>query len=190
MGRRTTALHEPGRHLGCHTGRRSGRGLVRRGSGPAASADGQVILFWRDEPGDQGGTWKANAEGRDAVRLSIEASSAVVAPDGRTALILSSRGGPQSLWLSSLDGRTPAHIVQEFVPGQAFDISPDGTMLFYIAPARSVRYQDRSLATAVTCRLPDCSEPRTVTMPPRRGGRVRWTPDGRGPCSSSPAASI
>ena len=157
-----------------------GAELVRRGASPAANADGQVILFRRDEPGEQGGTWKANAEGRDAFRLSIEASPAVVAPDGRTALIMSTRGGPQSLWLSSLDGGAPTHIVQEFVAGRAFDISPDGTMLVYIAPARTVRHQDRSLATAVTCRLPDCSDPRTVTMPPRRGGRVRWTPDGRG----------
>ena len=104
-----------------------------------------MILFWRDEPGDQGGTWKANAEGRDAVRLSIEASSAVVAPDGRTALILSSRGGPQSLWLSSLDGRTPAHIVQGAVPGQAFDISPDGTML--LTSLQPDRFDTRTAAS-------------------------------------------
>ena len=157
-----------------------GAELVHRGSRPAADADGQVILFRRDEPGDQGGTWKADAEGRNAVRLSIEASPAVVAPDGRTALIMSSRSGTPSLWLSSLDAGTPAHIVPEFVAGQAFDISPDGTMLAYIAPARSVRQQDRRLGTAVICRLPDCSDPRTVTMPPRLRGRVRWTPDGRG----------
>ena len=46
--------------------------LVARASAPAASGDGRVILFQRDEAGDQGGTWKANAEGRDAVRISAD----------------------------------------------------------------------------------------------------------------------
>jgi len=45
-----------------------GAELVDRGSGPAANADGRVILFHRDEAGDQGGTWKVNAEGGSGER--------------------------------------------------------------------------------------------------------------------------
>ena len=70
-----------------------------------------------------------------------------------------------------------SHIVREFVPGWAFDISADGTMLAYLAPARDL---GRRLATVVVCHLPECSDPRTVALPPLELGRIRWTPNGRG----------
>jgi eukaryotic-like serine/threonine-protein kinase len=150
--------------------------LVRRARAPAANADGQMILFRRDEPGDQRGTWKANTEGRDLVRLSAEASETVVAADGRTAVMMSDRSGVQSLWLSNFGTGTASQIVKEFVPGRAFDISQDGTMLLYLDPGRDVGRR----VGAVICRLPDCTNPRTVMLPPRELGRIRWTPDGRG----------
>jgi hypothetical protein len=90
---------------------------------------------------------------------------------------MSSRGGRQSLWLSNLSPGTGSQIVREFVPGLGFDISADGTMLAYRAPARDL---GRRLATAVICHLPDCSNPGTVALPPLELGRIRWTPNGRG----------
>jgi WD40 repeat protein len=90
---------------------------------------------------------------------------------------MSSRGGRQSLWLSNLSPGVASQIVREFVPGLAFDISADGSMLAYLAPARDL---GRRLTTAVVCHLPDCSNLRTVALPPLELGRIRWTPNGGG----------
>jgi hypothetical protein len=86
-----------------------------------------------------------------------------VAADGRTAVMMSDRSGVQSLWLSNFGTGTASQIVKEFVPGRAFDISQDGTMLLYLDPGRDVGPR----VGAVICRLPDCSNPRTVMLPPR-----------------------
>lgn len=149
----------------------------------AASADGRRLFVESSERGERGGSW-LHAEGGRPVRVLVEAdnTNAVVTPDGRHALFQSSRIGSQSLWMVPLDGGTPVKVGDDPLPGQAFDVSSDGrSIVFSRGP--------NAEPGVVVCRFPDCSERRTMAIPPRGLGRIRFTPGGRGIAFKDPTST-
>lgn len=94
-------------------------------------------------------------------------------------VFLSQRAGGQTPWVVSIDGGTPTQLGTWFVPGFAFDVSPDSKSVAFGTGGNSV----------VVCELPACTAQRTVQIPPRSRGSVRWLPDGRSVAFKDPAGS-
>jgi serine/threonine protein kinase/Tol biopolymer transport system component len=148
---------------------------------PDASADGRTVVFQATDTGDRTGIWKVNADGRQPIRLLTESAAPRLTPDGRYVVFLSSRSGVQSPWIVSTEGGSPVQLTNAFVPGHALDVSADSRALVFATVATN--------PSVVVCDLPACTAQRTVTIPPRARGRIRWTPNGRGVAIIDPSGS-
>jgi serine/threonine protein kinase/Tol biopolymer transport system component len=151
---------------------------LARAADPAASADGQTIVYRSTETGDRAGIWKAQG-GRQPVRLLTEDAEPRLSPDGRFVMFLSRRSGVQAPWIVSIDGGTPTQVSNEFVPGYALDFSPDSKSVVFGGGANY----------AVVCTLPACTARRQLSLPPRSRGSIRWLPDGRSIAFKDPAGA-
>jgi Tol biopolymer transport system component len=86
--------------------------------------------------------------------------------------------GRTTLWIVPIDGGTPSQLAD--VDAGTPDVSPDGASLAFVS------LDDQNQATIVVCDLPTCAQRRRLTPPGLvmtslgEGGRIRWTPDGRG----------
>jgi len=145
--------------------------LIGNAYSPAATPDGQTIVFSRVQ-NDRRGIWRADGEGRGAVEVGTSAAGRVtVTPDGKQAIFLSLESGVQSVWTVPIPGGKPVQLANVFafqpVP------SPDGRMLTFVS------LDDERRAAIAVCDMPDCSSRRTLPLP-RRPAALQWTPDGRG----------
>ena len=106
--------------------------------------------------------------------MLTEPEQFVVSRDGRFGVYLSTHSGLQSPWVIALDTGAASRLDDDFVPGAAYDVSPDGTSVLFHRP------RPGGEGEIVICALPACSAPRTIEAPRRALGRLRFTPDGRG----------
>ena len=137
----------------------------------AASANGRLIVYaTAAESGDGAGLWKAFGDGRPPVRLLAENAIPRLSGDGRYVVFLSRRTGVQTPWIVSIDGGEPTQLDTGFVPTSAFDISRDGKAVAFVRGEREL----------TVCDLPACTNKRTLAIPRRGLGSIRWLPDGRG----------
>jgi Tol biopolymer transport system component len=102
--------------------------------------------------------------------LSGEARSIRVAPDGKFAVAASRRIGTDAIWMIPLDGREPVRVADVAGVG-SIDISPNGRTLL-IETVNS-----RPGSSFIVCDMPDCGQPRPVSLPPRVA-HAHWTPKG------------
>jgi serine/threonine protein kinase/Tol biopolymer transport system component len=141
------------------------------GESPAASADGQEIVFVKPA-GDERGLWRKALRGGSPVRLTTgHAQWPVVTPDGRHVLFVHTSGEGQFIWSVSIDGGEPRVLSKEFAFSP--DVSRDGRTLLYASNTGAAN--DRIF---VLCDLPGCTSRRTLPRP-RAGGAFRLTPDGK-----------
>jgi Tol biopolymer transport system component len=162
-------------------GKEAARELIANATAPAASADGRVILYRPTDRGEGGGTWKADGDGRAISRVLTEPEQVVVSRDGRFGVYLSTESGLQSPWVVSLDSGAVSRVDDEFVPGAAYDVSPDGTSVLFHRPRQGGEGE------IVICGLPACSAPRVIAAPRRALGRIRFAPDGQALAFKDPA---
>jgi serine/threonine protein kinase/Tol biopolymer transport system component len=145
--------------------------LIGNAYSPAATPDGQTIVFSRVQNGRRG-IWRANGDGRSALEVGTSAAQRVnVTADGKLAVYLSLEGGVQSVWTQPLDGGEPTQVakVYAFQPVP----SPDGTSVAFV----SLDEQKRSIVSV--CALSNCSSRQNFPVA-RRPAALQWTPDGRG----------
>jgi Tol biopolymer transport system component len=145
--------------------------LIANAYSPAATANGQTIVFSRVENGRRG-IWRADRDGRGAVEVGTSASDRLnLTPDGKQVVFLSNQSGVQSVWIISLDGGQPRQLANVFafqpVP------SPDGKSVAFV----SIGEQRESVISI--CAISDCSSRRNFPVT-RRPLALQWTPDGRG----------
>jgi Tol biopolymer transport system component len=132
--------------------------------GGDGTSDGRTLVYARR--GD--GLWKTDAAGRSPVQLSqAETFDAVITPDDRHVVFLSSQSGRESPWIVPIDGGEATQLFSESTGWSTMDISSDGRLMF-IASGR-----------IVICDLPACTNRRDVKVPPSLLDRPRWTPDGQ-----------
>jgi serine/threonine protein kinase/Tol biopolymer transport system component len=149
-------------------GQRTPSLVVDNAGDPKITGDGKTIVF--QVPGKPG-VYRVNADGTGLTPLvEGSASHAIILPDDRTVVYLSSRSGIQSLWSVPLSGGPARELLHRFVANNdSFGASQDGRLLKFgagVVDGRSVY---------MVCDLPDCTNPRDFT-----GRRGQWTPDGRG----------
>jgi Tol biopolymer transport system component len=145
--------------------------LIGNAFSPAATPNGQTIVFSRVENGRRG-IWRADADARGAVEVGTSASSRVsLTPDGKLVIFLSSESGVQSPWMMSLDGGKPTQLanVYAFQPVP----SPDGKSVAFV----SIGEKGQSVISI--CAISDCSSRRNLPVT-RTPLALQWTPDGRG----------
>jgi Tol biopolymer transport system component len=115
--------------------------------------------------------WSIDDDGRGARPLVAGwAFSAVITPDDRHVIFLSSRHGRQSPWIVPIEGAEEEEIADTFAgSGSGLAVTRDNRLLF------------RSTGTFVVCDLPRCGNRRDVPLPPdfKAEGAARWMPDGR-----------
>ena len=141
--------------------------IVAKATQPAITSDGRTVVYTSFEPGD--GLWKADADGRHAVRLvSGSVSWPVITRDDRQVIFVSDRGGVQSLWTVSIDGGSPTQVTSSFAVRP--DVSPDGRWLAFLSV-------EGPNTIVITCELPTCTSRRSWPVRSLFGGR--WMPDGR-----------
>jgi Tol biopolymer transport system component len=137
----------------------------------SGTPDGRTVVY-RGTEVDGEGLWKVNADGRQPEQLVPgQIRSPVMAPNGRFVVFVSSRRGALSPWTVSIDGGEPVQVTTLFAGEGSLDISPDSKTIVF----SSRDDQGRSITTV--CDLPACTSRRSLSVP---GGRLRWTPDGRG----------
>ena len=154
-------------------GKEPARELIADATAPAASADGRTVLYRTADRGD-GETWKADGDGRRVSRVLTVPEQLVVTRDGRFGVYLTTHADNQSPWVVSLDTGAASPLDTDFVPGAAYDVSPDGTSVLFHRP------RPGGEGEIVICELPACTVRRTLAAPRRALGRIRWTPDGQG----------
>ncbi|HET9217704.1 MAG TPA: protein kinase [Terriglobia bacterium] len=142
---------------------------------PAVTSDGGTIVYLSWGPLETFGTmWKADADGRHAVRLASTARwLAGVTRDNRAAIYALDQG----IWMMPLDGGMASEIVD--MEGRTPDLSADGKSVAFVTLDQENR------PVIVACDLPTCTSqkrltPSGLTVADPDGGPVRWTPDGRG----------
>jgi Tol biopolymer transport system component len=128
-------------------------------------------VFSRVENG-QRSIWKADPDGRGAIRLTHTVSGRfAVTSDGKHVIYVLNDKGVQSPWVASLDGGEPRQLVKQFSYLPA--ASRDGKWLAFVST------NQQGQAVLSTCALADCASPRTFAV--ARGPiAVQWTPNGRG----------
>jgi Tol biopolymer transport system component len=145
--------------------------LIGNAYSPAATPDGQTLVFSRVQ-NDRRGIWRADRDGRGAAEIGTSAAGRVtVTPDGKQAVFLSLESGVQSVWTVPLAGGKPVQLANVF----AFQpvTSRDGRRLAFVSLG------DGSRSVIAVCDLSDCSSRRMLPLP-RRPAALQWTPDGRG----------
>jgi Tol biopolymer transport system component len=110
----------------------------------------------------------------------------VITADDRYVLFLAPVSGFQAPWLVPIEGGEPTQVAN--IPALSFslDASPDSKSIVFRTSDEQGR---RSL---VICDLPSCASRRDLPEPrfSSGGGRVRWTPDGRGIAYIGPQSNI
>ena len=139
--------------------------LPVRGFSPKSTRDGRTLLFSNEQ-----GLWRADADGRHAVKLAGNGDVLAVTPDDRSVLFLSNATGLQSPWIVSLDGGAPRQFVNQWVSNRGLDASRDGKLLL-------LRTRDGGRAYLLVCGYPACGNRRPLSS---AGGIARFMPDGRG----------
>jgi eukaryotic-like serine/threonine-protein kinase len=164
-GRFALAMFEPGSS--------TAREIVADADAPAATSDGRVIVYSSRELATLNTLWRTDPDGRRPTRLAADASWPVVTPDDRHVIFVSELKlwrvpieGGESTRISDLDARTPA-------------VSPDGHSLAFVS------LDGQNQTALVVCELPACTSPKRLVAPDLKiavgeGGRIRWSPDGRG----------
>jgi Tol biopolymer transport system component len=152
------------------------REIVSGGVWPSSSSDGATVVFSAvGREGQDDGLWRADANGRQPVRLVERRSTrARITPDNRSVIFISVGGGLQSAWIVPLDGGAARQVVKAWAGD--FDVSPDGRSLAVLSR------DDLGRSTVFVCRLPSCTDRRgwPGNDRSRTGAQIRWTPDGRG----------
>jgi Tol biopolymer transport system component len=137
----------------------------------ATTSNGRTVVFASTEPG-RPGLWKTTDGGRPVQLTPTLGVWPTVTRDDRSVVFATSAGGgPQSLWIVSIDGGMPAQVAIRYAAVPL--LSPDG---------RTVGFQsqdDQSRPAFAICNLPDCSSLRFLPLNPN-GQRIKWTPDGSG----------
>jgi serine/threonine protein kinase/Tol biopolymer transport system component len=135
---------------------------------PTATRDGRSMVFMRFEPATDFGIWKADSDGRNAVRLIDRGFHPIVTRDNQNVLF----SGP-NVSMIPLAGGAP-RIVADLSSGFV-DASPDGTSIV-------VGIDSKSGTLMMLCELPTCSKRRTLVPTPAATNllRIRYVPDGRG----------
>jgi Tol biopolymer transport system component len=152
-------------------GESSPQELIANAYSPAATADGQTIVFARVEGGRRG-IWRADGEGRGAVEIGSAVTNRVsLTPDGKHAIYLSNDGGVQAAWRQPLDGGKPTRLTNAYTFQPV--VSPDGTSVAFV----SIGEQKQQMI--VICPLSDCSSRRQLPLASRPDA-MQWMPDGRG----------
>jgi eukaryotic-like serine/threonine-protein kinase len=143
--------------------------VVDNGTRPKITSDGKTIVFQRG--GDKPGLYRVNADGSGLSILDEgPAVGAIILPDDRTVLYLTSRNVVQSLWSVPLAGGPSREILPRLVYEGSVSASPDGRRLTFMASPVNGR------PTPLMCDLPDCTNPRDLAVP----FGPQWMPDGRG----------
>lgn len=150
--------------------------LIANASSPAATANGQTIVFSRVESGRLG-MWRANGDGRGAVPVGATAATRVnLTPDGKQVIFLSLDGGAQAAWIMPLEGGKPRQLTNGYTFQPA--PSPDGMSVAFVS------MDEKRQPLISICAISDCSSPRNIPVA-RRPLALQWTPDGRGLAYSS-----
>jgi serine/threonine protein kinase/Tol biopolymer transport system component len=140
---------------------------------PAATSDGQAIIFVRSERGSDG-LWKTDPDGQRPTRIVSDiAVEPSVTRDDRYVVYFSWRGGIQTRWIASLDGGEPRVLVDDPRGVSEAAVSPDG---------RQIAFRAFDAPGFGLCDFPECTNRRELAFPPNYGfsPELRWTPDGRG----------
>jgi len=155
--------------------------IVPKGIGPGATSDGRTIVYVSTVSGSASGLWKADADGRNAVRLvsgpilldpASTGSWVTVTPDDSRVVYVSLEGGEAAVWTVPLEGGTPARLVD----GTAVTphVSPDGTWLVYGTP------DPQNRPSVVVCDFPSCTARRSLNLPANLAAAgLKWMPDSR-----------
>jgi len=94
-----------------------------------------------------------------------------VTRDDRYVVFTSSSSGVQSLWMISIDGGTPTQVTSKFAVAPS--LSPDGKAVAF-------RSREQNHPVWMICDLPECSSPRSLSLPAAADVTPKWTPDGHG----------
>ena len=152
-------------------GRRAAGEIITTGYYPAATSDGRTIVFMSTEPGNRGGLWRVDSDGRNATQLVPgETLWPAVTADNQRVIFVSRRNGVQTLWAVPIDGGPATQLANVFA--YMPDVSPDGKLLVFGGDTNARGHVG-------ICDLPDCANRRAFTTQPG-GPQSRWTPDGRG----------
>jgi Tol biopolymer transport system component len=148
--------------------------LVSKAYTPSVTSSGDAIVFARS---DGSGLWKVAAATRQPVSLVPDALSALVTPDDKHVVFLSTRSGQQAPWVVPIEGGRPVQIVDMFASSIGLDISPDGNRLMF--RSRNEKQEPR----LVVCDLPSCAGRRDLDVPPNSAAgpqALHWARGGNG----------
>jgi serine/threonine protein kinase/Tol biopolymer transport system component len=154
------------------------REIVVNADAPATTSDGQVLVYASRAPDSLNALFRTDLEGRQPRRLAVSANWPVITPDNREVIFLANSGTAQtSLWRMPIDGGSATRIVEGTT--RTHDISADGQSLAFVSVDAKGHFE------LVVCQLKDCTSQRRLTpaglvVSVGQGGRVRWTPDGKG----------
>ena len=145
--------------------------LIGNASSPAATANGQTLVFARVENARQG-IWRADQDGRNAAQIGNAASGRVgLTPDGKV-IYITNEGGLQSAWVMPLEGGgKPTQFAKVFAYYPA--VSPDGRSVAFVSVT-----EDKKQAVISVCAWPDCSSLRSFPAI-RSPSALQWAPDGK-----------
>jgi hypothetical protein len=145
--------------------------LVADAVAPSGSRDGKTLLYASiGANGSDLGIRRLNLDGGAVSRLHDTPARMRLAPDAAGYLLLT-EPRLRLVW-TPLNGGAARELNQEFVPGNAFDVSRDGTRVVWAGASAAVTYS--------YCELPACASARTITAPPRALGVIRITPGNTG----------
>ena len=162
---------------GSVTARRRVTNVSENTSSPSISADGQSIVFWRNNNGQED-LWVVKRDGTGLRRLTNDPAhdrNPQFMPDGRRILFYSDRGGRYQIWSMNMDGGDPQQLTD--YPGLVIQarMTSDGTRAFANVPLvlKNILLDPRVAAPAQ----------QIETLPPFPGGVLfnaySWSPDGR-----------
>jgi serine/threonine protein kinase/Tol biopolymer transport system component len=130
----------------------------------AGTSDGRTLVYARRADG----VWKTDAAGRSPVQLTpFESFDALITPDDRHVVFLSSQSGVESPWIVPIEGGEASQIYDAPTGWGTIDVSPDRRLLSLTG------------GRLVICELPACANRREVSLPANFGERPRWMPDGQ-----------
>ncbi len=136
--------------------------LIEQGNIVGTTGDSRTIIYLK-----QGELWKADADGKNSIRLLPGiVTSPTVALDG-TVIFESRRNVQFSIWKLTPGAKDSTLLVEG--PARAPRVSPDGKYLLYGAVDKE---KGDSL---MLCELPACTSRRPVTL---AGDKAGWMPEG------------
>jgi len=150
-------------------GRGTPQQLITGAAFPAATTNGETIVFISGAEGVSRTLWKADADARNRMQLvSGQAGQPWITDNDRSVIFLSMRGGQQTVWTVPIEGGAPTEIVKEFASG--ISVSLDGRSLLYSTEGEANR------SALIVCDLPGCTNRRSIARPD--GALFKWAPDG------------